>query len=100
MFLSLIIFTGVKEDLDNMEIVELPGIPVKNKRLSHKQKRLEMELALGRKKPEHASYAAAVINAPYLPVEVAPQTQQSDLKRKGWKVYRAVQSRDRNIQKL
>ena len=52
------------------------------------------------KTPEHASYAAVVINAPSLPVEVTPRTQKSYLKRKDWKVDRAVQSRDRKIQKL
>ena len=49
---------------------------------------------------EHGSYAAAVVNATSLPVEFNPRTQQSDLKCKDWKVDRAVQSRDRNLQEL
>ena len=52
------------------------------------------------KKPEHASYTAAVINAPSLSVEVTPRTQQSDLKCKGWKVDFFGQSRDQKLQKL
>ena len=49
------------------------------------------------KKPAHASYAAAIINALSLPVEFTPRTQQSDLKSKDWEVDRAVQSCDRKI---
>ena len=59
-----------------------------------------MELALGRGETEHASYAAAVITAPSLPMIVTPPTQQSDFKRKGWKVYCTVQSRDQKVQIL
>ena len=86
---------GVREELDNMDVVEPPGIPVKTKRLSPKQKRDQNRIgACERKKPEHASYAAAVINAPSLPVEVATRTQKSGLKCKDLQLDRAVHSRD------
>ena len=49
---------------------------------------------------EHASYAAAVVNATSLPVEFAPRNQQSYLKCKDWKVDRAVQYHDQKLQKV
>ena len=85
LFLAINIFIGVKEYLDNLEVVNPPGIPVNTKRLPPKptkQKQIEMELALEKHFPAHASYDAAVINAPYLPMEVTPWTQQYDLKHK------------------
>ena len=102
LFLDLNIFIGVKEDLDKMDVVEPSGIPVKTKRLSLKKKKDQNGIGPrgGGGGAEHASYAAAVVNATSLPVESTPRTQQSDLKCKDWKVDRAVQSRDQKIQKV
>ena len=84
-----------------MGVVDPPGIPVKTKRLSPQRKNARNGIGAQKKrKTEHASYAAAVINAPYLPVEATPYTQQLDLKRKDCKFDRVVQSRDQKIQKL
>ena len=83
-----------------MDVVEPPGIPVKTKSLSPQQKKAQNGIGARGGETEHASYATAVINAPSLPVEVAPQTQQSYLKHYYWKVDCAVQSCDQRIQKL
>ena len=39
-------FIAFKEDLENMEIINPPGIPVNTKRLPPNKKRLKMKLAL------------------------------------------------------
>ena len=53
LFLTLNIFIAVKEDLDNMDVINPPGIPVKTKRLPPNKKRLEIELALKNKCSKH-----------------------------------------------
>ena len=57
-----------------MEVVDPPGIPVNTKRVSPKRKKARYGIGAQNKNPEHASYAAAIINAPSLPLEVTPRT--------------------------
>ena len=83
-----------------MGVVNPPGIPVNTKRLPPKRKKSPNRIGARKKSPPaHASYAATVIKATYLPVEVTPRTQQSNLKFKGWKVDRVFQYHDLKIQK-